>query len=105
MVTSRQSEPARLLPGEKVEIVSDRAPGFVLRYARTIHVIQPLPPVKPQRTGLPRPYNPRTDAVRTGTPLNCTGELGFAATVAVLKVNEAIVAGKRLEFSSDEFKV
>jgi hypothetical protein len=60
-------EAARLVAGEKVEIVSDRAPGFVLRYARTIHVLQPLPPVKPQRTGLPRPYNPRTDTVRTGT--------------------------------------
>jgi len=60
-------EPGRLMPGERVEIVSDRAPGFVLRYARTIHVVQPVAPVKPQRTGLPRPYNPRTDAVRTGT--------------------------------------
>src|SRR5689334_1257033 len=33
-------EPSRLVPGEKVEIVSDRAPGFILRYARTIHVLQ-----------------------------------------------------------------
>jgi hypothetical protein len=60
-------EAARLLPGEKVEIVSDRAPGFTLRYARTIHVIQPIAPPRPQRTGMPRPYNERTDAVRTGT--------------------------------------
>lgn len=60
-------EPSRLAAGEKVEIVSDRAPGFTLRYARTIHVIQPTPPPKPQRTGLPRPYNPHTDTVRTGT--------------------------------------
>src|SRR5689334_10489792 len=29
-------EAARLVAGEKVEIVSDRAPGFILRYARTI---------------------------------------------------------------------
>jgi hypothetical protein len=61
-------EPARLLPGEKVEIVSDRAPGFTLRYARTIHVIQPVAPVRPQRTNaIPRPYNERLDTVRTGT--------------------------------------
>jgi hypothetical protein len=61
-------EPARLLPGEKVEIVSDRAPGFVLRYARTIHVIQPVAPPRPQRnSSVPRPYNERTDTVRTGT--------------------------------------
>src|SRR5437899_3272822 len=60
-------EPARLLPGERVEIVSDRAPGLNLRYARTIHVIQATPPPKPQRAGVPRPYNPHTDTVRTGT--------------------------------------
>src|SRR5262245_9438853 len=60
-------EPSRLVPGEKVEIVSDRAPGFTLRYARTIHVLTAVPAARPQRAGLPRPYNPRTDTVRTGT--------------------------------------
>lgn len=61
-------EPSRLVPGEKVEIVSDRAPGFLLRYARTIHVVQITPPARPQRTsGVPRPYNPRTESVRTGS--------------------------------------
>ena len=61
-------EPSRLMPGEKVEIVSDRSAGFVLRYARTIHVVQALAPVRPPRnTGLPKPYNPRIDTVRTGT--------------------------------------
>lgn len=65
-------EPSRLLPGEKVEIVSDRAPGFTLRYARTIHVVQATPPPRPQRAGLPKPYNPRTENVRTGS-LNYSG--------------------------------
>ena len=60
-------EPSRLLPGEKVEIVSDRSPGFVLRYARTIHVVQPTVAPRPQRTGVPKPYNPRTESVRTGS--------------------------------------
>jgi hypothetical protein len=35
---------ARLRPGEKVEVVSDAIPGFVLRYARTIHVLEDPPP-------------------------------------------------------------
>ena len=65
-------EPARLLPGEKVEIVSDRAPGFILRYARTIHVVQPTVAPRPQRSNLPKPYNPRTENVRTGS-LNYSG--------------------------------
>lgn len=60
-------EPSRLLPGEKVEIVSDRSPGFVLRYARTIHVVQPTVTPRPQRTGAPKPYNPRTENIRTGS--------------------------------------
>jgi hypothetical protein len=34
----------RLRPGEKVEVVSDPLTGSLLRYARTIHVIDPAPP-------------------------------------------------------------
>ncbi len=60
-------QPSHLLPGEKVEIVSDRSPGVALRYARTIHVVQPTPPPRPHRSGLPPAYNPRTEDVRTGT--------------------------------------
>jgi hypothetical protein len=63
----RLIDAARLTPGENIEIVSDRAPGFALRYARTIHVLQPVAPVRQPRPGVPRPYNPRTDAVRAGT--------------------------------------
>jgi hypothetical protein len=57
---------AGLLPGEKVEIVSDRAPGFTLRYARTIHVVQATPPPRPLTSGRPAPYNPKQDTTRTG---------------------------------------
>jgi hypothetical protein len=41
---------ARLRPGEKVEVVSDSIPGFVLRYARTIHVLEDPP--SPNLTGV-----------------------------------------------------
>jgi hypothetical protein len=34
----------RLRPGEKVEVVSDPVSDSLLRYARTIHVIDPVPP-------------------------------------------------------------
>jgi hypothetical protein len=62
----RLIEAARLLPGEQVEIVSDRMPGSVLRYARTIHVIEPKAPPRPLSPNRLRPYNPRLDTVRTG---------------------------------------
>jgi hypothetical protein len=60
-------EPARLVAGEKVEVLSDSVPGYPLRYARTIHVIQPLPPPRPQSLGRLRAYDPKAEpAIRTG---------------------------------------
>lgn len=45
------------------------------------------------------------DAIRNGTPLNCPGEEGFASTVTVLRVNEAVAKGYRIAFSPDDFSV
>jgi predicted dehydrogenase len=45
------------------------------------------------------------NAVRGIESLNCPAEVGYETAVSVLKVNEAIEAGKRLYFSEDEFKV
>ena len=36
--------------------------------------------------------------------LTCPAEIGFQTAVAVLKVNEAVEAGRKLEFQPDEFK-
>lgn len=64
----RLIEPARLVAGEKVEVVSDTAAGYTLRYARTIHVIQPVPPPRPLTLGRLRAYDPKTEpAIRAGT--------------------------------------
>src|SRR5947209_2452380 len=41
----------RLNPGEKVEVVSDSLPGLVLRYARTVHVIEDPRPARPPSLG------------------------------------------------------
>jgi hypothetical protein len=60
---------SRLKPGEKVEVVSDRSPGSALRYARTIHVTQPLPPPRPLTMGryrAPNPAGPKLDTLPTG---------------------------------------
>jgi hypothetical protein len=63
----RLIEPSRVMAGEQVEIVSDRTPGSQLRYARTIHVIEPKAPPRPLTQGRYRAYNPKLETVRTGT--------------------------------------
>jgi hypothetical protein len=63
----RLIEAARLVAGEKVEVLSDTVAAYSLRYARTIHVIQPMPPPRPQTLGRLRAYDPKTEpAVRVG---------------------------------------
>ena len=64
-----------LVPGEKVEVVSDTVPGSVLRYARTIHVLPEPPPPRPSSAGRLRAY--RTPAERT-IP---TGNLTYSGVV------------------------
>jgi hypothetical protein len=60
-------EPARLKPGEQVEVLSDTVAGYRLRYARTIHVVQPAPPARPQTSGRLRAYDSKAEpAVREG---------------------------------------
>ncbi len=44
-------------------------------------------------------------AVRTGSPLSCPAEAAYETCVAVMKANEAVAEGKRLEFKPDDFKV
>ncbi|GAF90156.1 unnamed protein product [marine sediment metagenome] len=45
------------------------------------------------------------DAIRNKTGLNCPAEIGYETAVTVLKVNEAVQAGRKLDFKPDEFKV
>jgi hypothetical protein len=52
----RLIDAARLAPGEKIEVLSEREPASPLRYAMTIHVLQPLPPPRPKTLGRYRAY-------------------------------------------------
>jgi predicted dehydrogenase len=45
------------------------------------------------------------NAIRGKEKLNCPAEVGYETAVTVLKVNEAVEAGCKLEFKPDEFKV
>jgi len=43
------------------------------------------------------------DSIRGNAKLNCPGEIGYETAATVLKVNEAVAAQKRLEFTPDDF--
>jgi len=45
------------------------------------------------------------NAIRLGEPLNCPGEIGYETAVAVLRANEAVEAGRKLEFNEEDFIV
>jgi len=45
------------------------------------------------------------DAVRGKTKLNCPAEVGYETAVAVLKVNEAVEAARKLSFNAADFEV
>ncbi len=45
------------------------------------------------------------NSIRGKEKLNCPGEIGYETAVTVLKVNEAIEKGTRLEFKPEEFHV
>lgn len=42
-------------------------------------------------------------AIREGTPLSCPAELAFEVCVTVLRANESVEAGRRIEFKPEEF--
>ena len=44
------------------------------------------------------------DAIRGKCELNCPAEIGYETAVCVLKVNEAVAKGSRLEFKPEEFE-
>jgi len=44
-------------------------------------------------------------AIRGTVKLNCPAEIGYETAVTVLKVNEAIEAGRRIEYRGDEFVI
>ncbi len=45
------------------------------------------------------------NAIRSGTPLSCPPEVAFETAVSVLKANEAVEKGCRIDFKAEEFKV
>ena len=87
---------ARLRPGEKVEVVSDAIAGFVLRYARTIHVLED--PAVPRLTGTsPGPTTQgryrayRSPEERERTLTLPTGNLTYAGVVSRISPDRLVL--------------
>jgi hypothetical protein len=79
----------RLRPGEKVEVLSDPLAGSLLRYARTIHVIDPAPPpraaTRPSARLDPLLTPLLTPGLRLSTePLSPRGDMTFSGVVSRL---------------------
>jgi predicted dehydrogenase len=64
----------------------------------------PLPVVLAKKAHQPHLEN-FFEAIRHGKPLNCPPEIGYETAVAVLKVNEAVEAARKLEFKEEDFHV
>jgi predicted dehydrogenase len=60
-------------------------------------------PVKMDRLLHQPPLENFCDAIRGKAKLNCPAEVGYEATVTVLKAAEAAAAGRRLELKPEEF--
>jgi predicted dehydrogenase len=45
------------------------------------------------------------DAIRGKAKLNCPADVAYKTTVSVLKINEAVAAGRKLEFQPQDFEV
>jgi hypothetical protein len=45
------------------------------------------------------------NAIRGKAKLNCPAEIGYETAVTVLKVNEAVEAGRKLDFKPEDFTV
>ena len=79
----------RLRPGDKVEVVSDPLSGSLLRYARTIHVIDPAPPPRAATRPGARLDPALGSAITSGLrpspePLFPRGDMTFAGVVSRL---------------------
>jgi predicted dehydrogenase len=69
----------------------------------------PAPSYKLQMDVIERVHQPHLanffDAVRGQAKLTCPAEIGYETAVTVLKVNEAVAAGRKLDFKPEDFVV
>ncbi len=83
----------------------EKAPGVTLDVRESI----PAPSYRIQIDAVDRVHQPHLenffDTIRGSAELTCPAEIGYETAVTVLKVNEAIAAGRKLSFAPDDFIV
>lgn len=88
---------ARILPGEKVEVLSDTVPGSPLRYARDVHVLSAAPaqvpaamPIPSASTALNVPVSRQPYSAFDDTFIY-TGDLTFSGVVARITADRLVL--------------
>jgi len=88
---------ARILPGEKVEVLSDIVPGSPLRYARDVHVLSAAPaqvpaamPIPSAATALNVPVSRQPYSAFDDTFIY-TGDLTFSGVVARITADRLVL--------------
>lgn len=76
---------ARLQPGERIEVVSDKVSDSVWRYARTVHVLADAPPRRPPNPARPRPMPGWAERAAPA------GNLSFSGVVLRLGENRLVL--------------
>lgn len=80
----------KLQKGDQLEIVSDQTPGVVLRYARTVHVVEQAQPRRAQRSFTrSRAYRSAIDSIAP------RGDLTFAGVVARITGERLVLRTRR----------
>ncbi len=94
-----------ILKAPEEEAVAAAAAGVVLDVRETLAPPEHLLPIEFNDLY----HKPHLEnffaAVRGEATLNCPGEIGYETAVAVLKVNDAIEAGRTLSFDPQDFHV
>jgi len=94
-------------PAEEAPAAADPTDAILAMYGESKPPVTWLMPVKVEQTFHGPHLKNFFDAVRAGKPerLNCPADVGYETAATVLRVNEAVEAGRTLTFKESDLKV
>ena len=84
-------EVSRLRLGELVEVLSDEAPGSLLRYARSVRVLPAPSPLQPLSQGRVRAYRNSADRLIAADRATAAGTLSIAGVISRLSTDHVVL--------------